>query len=69
MKNRDGAEKHRKAYMTWLAYVGGPRESRRIMGDVILSQDDVVKKKDFVDGCVPSTWSIDLHYPRKQFAL
>ena len=68
MKNRDGADKHKKAYMSWLAYVGGPRESRRLLGDVVLTQDDIVKKKDFLDGCVPSTWSIDLHYPRKQFS-
>jgi FAD dependent oxidoreductase len=68
MKNRDGADKHKKAYMTWLAYIGGPRESRRLLGDVVLTEEDIVKKKDFTDGCVPSTWSIDLHYPRKQYA-
>ena len=68
MKNRDGAEKHKNARLTWLAYIGGPRESRRLMGDVILTQDDIVAKKDFPDGCVPSTWSIDLHYPKKQYA-
>ncbi len=68
MKNRDGAEQHKTAFLTWVAYVGGPRESRRLMGDVVLNQDDIVNKKEFADGCVPSTWSIDLHYPKKQFA-
>lgn len=68
MKNGDGADKHSQAYLTWVAFVGGPRESRRLMGDVILTQDDIVSKRDFPDGCVPSTWSIDLHYPKKQFA-
>jgi hypothetical protein len=68
MKNRDGADKHRTAYLTWMAYIGGPRESRRLMGDVILTQDDIVSKRDFPDGCVPSTWSIDLHYPKEQYA-
>ena len=68
MKNRDGADKHKTAYLTWLAYIGGPRESRRLMGDVVLTQEDVVTKREFVDGCVPSTWSIDLHYPKKQYA-
>lgn len=67
MKNGDGAAKHPTAYMTWLAYIGGPRESRRLYGDVILTQDDIVAKKEFNDGCVPSTWSIDLHYPKKQY--
>lgn len=68
MKNRDGAADHRNAVLSWVAYVGGPRESRRLMGDVILNQDDVVAKRDFPDGCVPSTWSIDLHYPKDQYA-
>lgn len=68
MKNRDGAADHKNAILTWVAYVGGPRESRRLMGDVVLNQDDIVAKRDFPDGCVPSTWSIDLHYPKKQYA-
>jgi hypothetical protein len=68
MKNRDGAAEHRNAYLTWVAYVGGPRESRLLQGDVVLTQDDIIAKKDFPDGCVPSTWSIDLHYPKEQFA-
>jgi len=68
MKNRDGADKHRNAVLTWVAYIGGPRESRRLMGDIILTEDDIVAKKEFPDGCVPSTWSIDLHYPKEQYA-
>lgn len=67
MKNRDGADKHKTAFLTWIAYIGGPRESRRLLGDVILSQEDVITKRQFPDGCVPSTWTIDLHYPKKQF--
>ena len=68
MKNRDGADKHKTAILTWVAFIGGPRESRRLMGDLILTQDDVVSKREFEDGCVPSTWSIDLHYPKDQYA-
>ncbi|WP_235909006.1 FAD-dependent oxidoreductase [Roseiconus nitratireducens] len=68
MKNREGADDHRTAILTWVAYVGGPRESNRLLGDVILTQEDIVNKRDFPDGCVPSTWSIDLHYPKEQYA-
>ncbi|MBC8355730.1 MAG: FAD-dependent oxidoreductase [Planctomycetes bacterium] len=68
MKNRDGRADHRNARLAWIAFIGGPRESRRLMGDVILTQKDVVDKRKFPDGCVPSTWSIDLHYPKKQYA-
>ncbi len=68
MKNGDGKADHRNAQLTWMAYVGGPRESRRLLGDVILTQDNIVDKTEFNDGCVPTTWSIDLHYPKKEFA-
>ncbi len=68
MKNGDGAEDHKNATLEWVAYIGGPRESRRLMGDIILTQDDIVQKRDFPDGCVPSTWSIDLHYPKTEYA-
>ncbi|MEM6979902.1 MAG: FAD-dependent oxidoreductase [Planctomycetota bacterium] len=68
MKNGDGAAEHTDAALTWVAFVGGPRESRRLIGDVLLTQDDIVSKRDFPDGIVPSTWSIDLHYPKKQYA-
>jgi hypothetical protein len=68
MKNGDGATDHPNAYLTWVAFVGGPRESRQLLGDVVLTQDDIVNKREFPDGCVPSTWSIDLHYPKKQYA-
>ncbi len=68
MKNRDGADKHRTAFLTWVAFIGGPRESRRLLGDVLLTHEDIVTKREFSDGCVPSTWSIDLHYPKKQYS-
>ena len=68
IKNGAGRADHETAVLTWVAYVGGPRESRRILGDVVLSQDDIVTKREFSDGCVPSTWSIDLHYPKEEYA-
>ena len=68
MKNGDGSAKHQNALLTWIAYIGGPRESRRLLGDVILTQEDIVTKREFPDGCVPSTWTIDLHYPKARYA-
>ena len=68
MKNRGGRDQHRNAQLTWIAFVGGPRESRRLMGEVVLTKEDIVEKRKFPDGIVPSTWSIDLHYAKKQYA-
>lgn len=67
MKNKEGRDEHANAKLEWIAYIGGTRESRRLMGDVILSRQDIVEKREFPDGCVPTTWSIDLHYPKKQY--
>jgi len=49
--------------LEWVAYVAGKRESRRLLGDVILKQQDIVGRRRFEDACVTTTWSIDLHYP------
>ncbi|MFA6561555.1 MAG: FAD-dependent oxidoreductase [Verrucomicrobiia bacterium] len=68
MKNGGGKADHANAKLEWLAYVGGPRESRQLLGDVVLTRDDVADKKEFPDGCVPTTWSIDLHYPEERYA-
>lgn len=67
MKHGSEAKKHKNAHLTWMAYIGGTRESRRLLGDVLLTRDDIVGKKDYPDGCVATTWSIDLHYPKKQY--
>lgn len=62
-----GQNNHEKARLRWVGYIGGNRESRRLLGDVVLTEQDIVSKRAFPDGCVPTTWSIDLHYPKKQY--
>ena len=49
--------------LNWVPYVGGKRESRRLLGDVILQEQDVMENHPFPDQAVPSSWWIDLHYP------
>ena len=56
-------KKHENAALTWLAYVGGTRETVQLLGDVVLSGEDIIGKKEFNDATVLTTWSIDLHYP------
>lgn len=68
LKHGPEKEKYANAAMKWVAYVGGPRESRMIEGDIVLTREDIVQKKMYPDGCVPTTWDIDLHYPKEQYA-
>ncbi|MHC4678101.1 MAG: FAD-dependent oxidoreductase [Planctomycetota bacterium] len=49
--------------LEWVAYIAGKRESRRLLGDVILQQQDVQRRRRFPDSFITTTWSIDLHYP------
>ena len=58
---------HKKGEMTWLAYIGGTRETLQILGDVILTGDEISNKKKFDDGTFMTTWSIDLHYPVEKY--
>ena len=51
----------------WAAYIAGKRESRRLLGDVILTTDDFLTNRSFADGCFPCSWHIDVHTPDKTF--
>jgi hypothetical protein len=68
LKHGAEKEKHAHAALRWVAHVGGLRESRLLDGDVILQREDIVSFREFPDGCVPTTWDIDLHYPKEQYA-
>jgi hypothetical protein len=64
-KNKSGKKaKYAKLKLAWVAYIGGKRESRRLLGDVILKQQDIERQRRFIDYSVTTTWSIDLHYPQ-----
>lgn len=58
-------KKFAKRKLHWVAYIGGKRESRRLMGEFVLRQQDIVEAKPYPDASVTATWSIDLHYPKE----
>ena len=49
--------------LDWVAYVAGKRESRRLVGDVMLTQNDILHQVPYEDATCATSWSIDLHYP------
>jgi len=67
MKTLD-KEKFDNFGLHWIAYIGGPRDSRRIVGDFVLSGEDMVKGVIQQDATFPTTWDQDLHYPKEQYA-
>ena len=52
-----------KDKLDWVAYIGGKRESRRLLGDVVLREQDIMQDIAYSDASFTTTWSIDLHYP------
>jgi hypothetical protein len=55
--------KYANYQLDWVAYIAGKRESRRLLGDIILKQQDIQRRRTFPDSFVTATWPIDLHYP------
>jgi len=45
----------------WVPYVAGKRESRRLLGGHILTQNDLVHGAYFEDAIATTDWGIDLH--------
>ncbi len=51
----------------WAAFIAGKRESRRLLGDVVLGVDDFRTGRVFPDAAFPCSWHIDLHEPDSKF--
>lgn len=67
-KMDETGNKHANARLEWMAFVGGTRETLQLLGDVILTEEDIIQKRRFEDATVLTTWSIDLHYAKEQYA-
>jgi hypothetical protein len=65
LKNVDKLYPNHK--LNWAAYIAGKRESRRLLGDVVLTGDAFRTNQFFADACFPCTWTIDLHTPDPAF--
>lgn len=63
LKNHSGDSRFTDRSLDWVAYVAGKRESRRLLGDHVLTQEDIDKNVFYEDASFTTTWSIDLHFP------
>lgn len=50
-------------HLVWVSHVSGKRESRRIIGDLVLREQDLTRPIPYEDGTCTTTWRIDQHYP------
>lgn len=67
VKNREKAAEYRNARLAGVVAIGGPRESRRLVGDYLLTAEDLVRRERFNDGFVPVSWFLDRHIPDEKY--
>lgn len=64
LKNHSSvADNYKNSALSWVAYVAGKRESRRLTGDYILREQDITERIIYPDATASTSWTIDLHYP------
>lgn len=49
--------------LEWVGMLPGMRESRRLVGDYILTENDVLENRQFDDAVVYGGWPMDIHTP------
>jgi hypothetical protein len=52
-----------RSYLAATAMQIGARESRRVMGDYLLTVEDVLAVRDFADGIARGCYTVDIHNP------
>ena len=66
-KNRYSAKENWECtHLVWVSHVAGKRESRRIMGDYVMTENDLIRHIPHEDATCTTTWRIDQHYPMKE---
>lgn len=61
IKNSGNFPEAENLTLEWMGTIPGKRESRRFMGDVMLTQNDIVDQTQFDDAVSYGGWAIDLH--------
>lgn len=56
-------EQWKNSTLRWVSPIGGKRESYRVKGDHILTQNDILNRVEYEDATACLTWSIDFHFP------
>jgi|GEM_PF-456838 len=59
-------QKYAKLQLDWVSHVSGKRESRRLVGDYVMSENDIVNNVIHEDATATASWTIDLHYPEPE---
>lgn len=63
--NKEGIHDHNaeNLELEWVGALPGTRESRRLVGDYLLSENDILEHRRFEDAVCYGGWCVDLHTP------
>ena len=53
--------------LEWVGMMPGTRESRRLVGDYILNENDILSNRQFADAVAYGGWAMDIHAPKGVF--
>ncbi|MBQ5844085.1 MAG: FAD-dependent oxidoreductase [Alistipes sp.] len=56
-------QNYENSYLGWVSHVAGKRESRRLIGQKVLTELDLKGNIIYPDGSASTSWYIDQHYP------
>ncbi len=62
-------EEAKNYYLDWIGFVSAKRESRRVMGDYVLTENDILQNRVFEDAISYGGWHIDSHRPEGFYAF
>ena len=64
LKNRfSQKDEYANSYLGWVSCVAGKRESRRLIGEFVLREQDLKNNVIYPDASASTSWYIDQHYP------
>ncbi len=65
IKNGPGSTKFKASHwaLDWIGFLPGKRESRRFIGQHVLTEQDILESREFPDAIAYGGWSLDLHPP------
>lgn len=62
-------EQAKNYYLDWVGFLPSKRESRRIVGDYVLNENDILENKIFPDAIGYGGWHLDTHRPEGFYAF
>jgi hypothetical protein len=65
IKNHDGDYKNYR--IAFSSHIAGKRESRRLLGTLVITKNDLIEGKSFPDAIIGIDWGLDLHTPNRKY--